>query len=186
RGSPNRGLGGAEPRSRQRRSRIDEIRVRKGAVDAAKRHRPAPQSRARSRANRKRRVRRVRVLRPGHSHGPTRRPSVRHVLRELRLASMSEAGRRHRLTVRNGYAIAVGIAAAVVLLDALTKRWASATFTSEPVDVIGSFLQFRFVENTGAAFSMFQGAGSVFGVAAIVAIALILWFLRKQIGSAHV
>ena len=75
---------------------------------------------------------------------------------------------------------------AVVALDALTKRWASATFTPQPVDVIGSFLQFRFVENTGAAFSMFQGAGSVFGVAAIVAIALILWFLRKPHGTLEV
>ena len=99
---------------------------------------------------------------------------------------MTEAGERRRLTVRNGYTTAVAVAVAVVALDALTKRWASATFTPQPVDVIGSFLQFRFVENTGAAFSMFQGAGSVFGVAAIVAIALILWFLRQPHGTLEV
>lgn len=77
------------------------------------------------------------------------------------------------------YMTAALIAAVVVSLDLVTKRWASQTYTSEPVDVLGSFLQFRFVENSGAAFSMFQGRGSVFGVAAIVAVAAVLWFLRN-------
>jgi len=77
------------------------------------------------------------------------------------------------------YAVALSVATAVVVADALTKRWASRTFTAEPVDVLGEFLQFRFVENTGAAFSMFQGAGAFFGIAAIVVIAFLLWTLRK-------
>ena len=81
------------------------------------------------------------------------------------------------------YATAGLIAAAVVTADLLTKRWASDTFTAEPVDVLGSFLQVRFVENTGAAFSMFQGRGSVFGVAAVVAIGAVLWFLRNTSSS---
>lgn len=99
---------------------------------------------------------------------------------------MTEAGERRRLSVRNGYTTAVAIAAAVLVVDALTKRWASATFTAEPTSVIGDFLQFRFVENTGAAFSMFQGAGSFFGVAAIAAICLILWLLRRPHGTLEV
>lgn len=77
------------------------------------------------------------------------------------------------------YTIAGLIAAAIVAADLLTKRWASGRFTAEPVDVLGSFLQFRFVENTGAAFSMFQGRGSFFGIAAVVAIVVVLWFLRS-------
>jgi signal peptidase II len=44
--------------------------------------------------------------------------------------------------------------------------------------VIGHFLRFSFTENTGAAFSTFQGNGSVFGIAAIIAIVVVLWFLR--------
>lgn len=76
------------------------------------------------------------------------------------------------------YTIAGLIATAIVAADLLTKRWASVTYTSEPVDILGGVLQFRFVENTGAAFSMFQGKGSFFGVAAIVAIVAVLWFLR--------
>jgi signal peptidase II len=90
------------------------------------------------------------------------------------------AGQAETLTgaTRRRYAIALATATAVVVADLLTKRWASATYTAEPVDILGSFLQFRFVENTGAAFSMFQGAGSFFGVAAVVAIGVVLWFLR--------
>lgn len=91
---------------------------------------------------------------------------------------MSSTRGRDRESAAQGYMVAVVTAVVVVVADALTKRWASLTFTAEPVDILGSFLQFRYVENSGAAFSMFQGAGPVFGVAAVAAIALILWFLR--------
>lgn len=77
------------------------------------------------------------------------------------------------------YATAGAIALAVVIADLLTKQWASATFSAEPVNVIGTFLQVRFVENTGAAFSSFQGNGSFFGVAAIGAVAFVLWIMRN-------
>lgn len=90
---------------------------------------------------------------------------------------IASGGSRER--VRGTYLVAVGIALVVVAADLLTKRWASARFTFEPVDILGEFLQFRYVENTGAAFSMFQGAGSFFAVAAIVAIGVVLWFLRN-------
>lgn len=80
---------------------------------------------------------------------------------------------------RGRYPLALGVAATVVAADLLTKRWAAGTLTAEPVDVLGDFLQVRFVENTGAAFSMFQGAGSFFGVAALVAIGVVLWFLQS-------
>lgn len=85
-------------------------------------------------------------------------------------------GRGHR--TRN-YAVGVGIGVAVVALDLVTKRWASRRFTFQPVDILGQFLQFRYVENTGAAFSMFQGAGPFFAVAAIVAVGVVLWILRN-------
>lgn len=77
------------------------------------------------------------------------------------------------------YVVAVSLAVAVVVIDLITKRWAASTFTSQPEEVIGTFLRFRYVENTGAAFSMFQGAGAVFGVAAVLVVGAILWFLRQ-------
>ncbi len=88
--------------------------------------------------------------------------------------------------MKRRYATAGAIALAAVVADLLTKRWASVTFDSSPVDVIGSFLRFSFVENTGAAFSTFRGNGSVFGIAAIVAIGVVLWFLRGARSSLEV
>jgi len=77
------------------------------------------------------------------------------------------------------YLVALALAVAVVVIDLITKRWASSTFTSQPEELIGSFLRFRYVENTGAAFSMFQGAGTFFGVAAVLVVGVILWALRQ-------
>lgn len=92
---------------------------------------------------------------------------------------MTPTGGRSRDKTRRNYAVGLATGAGVVVVDVLTKRWASSRFTAEPVDVLGEFLQFRFVENTGAAFSMFQGAGSFFGVAALAAIAAVVWFMRN-------
>lgn len=91
---------------------------------------------------------------------------------------MTSAPGRERAPIRP-YPLAVTIAVASVVVDAVTKRWASSTFTAEPVQVLGDFLRVRFVENTGAAFSMFQGAGPFFGLAAAVAIVAVFWFLRN-------
>lgn len=92
---------------------------------------------------------------------------------------MNPAGPISPPRVMRNYTVAGIVALVMVTADLLTKRWASTTYTAEPVDVLGSFLQFRYVENTGAAFSMFQNAGPFFGIAAIVAIGVVLWFLRK-------
>jgi signal peptidase II len=88
--------------------------------------------------------------------------------------------------MRRRYATAGAIALAIVVADLLTKRWASVTFDATPVDVIGSFLRLSFVENSGAAFSTFRGNGSVFGIAAIIAIFVVLWFLRGARSSLEV
>lgn len=77
------------------------------------------------------------------------------------------------------YAIVLSIAGALLVLDLATKRWAARTFTAAPEDVLGSFLQFRFVENPGGAFSMFPAGGTFFAVAAFVAIGAVLWFVRS-------
>ena len=49
------------------------------------------------------------------------------------------------------YLLAVGIAVAVVVIDFVTKRWASVQFAGGPVEVIPGFLGFTYVENPGAA-----------------------------------
>jgi signal peptidase II len=76
------------------------------------------------------------------------------------------------------YALAAGIAVFVVLMDAMTKRWASIRFVANPVEIIPGFLSFSFTENPGAAFGSLQNAGSILGLAAIGVTIGLLWALR--------
>jgi signal peptidase II len=78
------------------------------------------------------------------------------------------------------YAIAVGLAAAVVLVDLLTKRWASIELVSEPLVMIPGFLELSYTENPGAAFSLFQNAGPFLGAAAIAVTTGLLISLRRE------
>lgn len=77
------------------------------------------------------------------------------------------------------YALPVGIALVAVAADQATKRMAEALFADGDVWVIRDFFGFTFVENPGAAFSLFGDAGPLFGVAAILVTAGILWILRQ-------
>jgi signal peptidase II len=72
------------------------------------------------------------------------------------------------------YLISGSIAAAVVILDLSTKRLAATAFQHGDVTVVPNLLTFTFTENPGAAFSLFQNAGPVLGVAAIVVSAVVL------------
>lgn len=76
------------------------------------------------------------------------------------------------------YSVALWIAAAVVAADLLTKRYAAIAFTGREVEVIPGFFSFTFVENPGAAFSLFQNAGPVMGVLAILVSGFVLGSLR--------
>jgi signal peptidase II len=78
------------------------------------------------------------------------------------------------------YALAVGVAASVVLVDALTKRWASIRFDGNPLEVIPGFLTFTYTENPGAAFGSLQNAGPFLGVAAIGVTLGLLWTMRHS------
>ncbi len=82
-------------------------------------------------------------------------------------------------SIRARYSIAVGLAAALVVIDFLTKRWAEREFADGDLDILGSFFGFTFVENPGGAFSTFPGGGRVLGVAAIIVTAVVLWVIRS-------
>lgn len=75
--------------------------------------------------------------------------------------------------------IAYSIALAILTADQITKRWAHANFADGPEKILGDFLIFRFGENSGAAFSLFQNAGRFFGLAAVVAVGFIAYALTK-------
>ena len=78
------------------------------------------------------------------------------------------------------YTLGVSVAVAVVALDLVTKRYAALRFRSDPVTVIPGLLRFGYAENSGAAFSLFQGAGPLIGLIAIGVAVGILWTLRLE------
>ena len=75
------------------------------------------------------------------------------------------------------------VAAGVLVLDLVTKRWAAQTFDGRPQTIIDPLLSFTFAENAGSAFNLIQG-GAVLGLAAIVAVGIVIgavWMPRPTI-----
>lgn len=71
--------------------------------------------------------------------------------------------------------VALLIGAMVVIGDQLTKWWALSALSDGPISVIGDFLTFRLVRNSGAAFNSLQGSGVLI---AVIAIAVVLVLVR--------
>ena len=74
-----------------------------------------------------------------------------------------------RSTLLRTRRLALTVAAAVIVVDQLIKWWVVATLPGKPVVLVEGFLQLRFVSNSGAAFSLLDGFGSVIGLVAIAA-----------------
>lgn len=72
------------------------------------------------------------------------------------------------------YLIGLGVAAAVVVADLWTKRYAALNFADNPVEIIPGFFGFTYLENPGGAFGLFQSGGRVIAVAAIVVTVFVL------------
>jgi signal peptidase II len=68
---------------------------------------------------------------------------------------------------------------AVVIVDQLTKWWAATVLPGDPISLIGDFLQLRYVTNSGAAFSMLQGSGSIIALVAIAVVLFIVIVVRQ-------
>jgi signal peptidase II len=83
----------------------------------------------------------------------------------------------------NGRQIALVAAGAIVVLDQLTKWWVVANLPGDPIVVIDGFLTLRYVTNSGAAFGMLQGAGSIIALAAIAAAVIITVAVRNSPGK---
>jgi len=72
------------------------------------------------------------------------------------------------------------IAWAIWLLDFATKSWALNSLDSRnPVKLLGDFLQLTLLKNSGAAFSLAQGATVIFTVFAILVVAAIAYYSIK-------
>ena len=75
------------------------------------------------------------------------------------------------------------IAAFALLIDQLTKRWIEATipvgFTIAPVPFISPYLTLTNVQNSGAAFSIFQNGRLFFIVVAVIVSGLIIYYAPR-------
>lgn len=78
--------------------------------------------------------------------------------------------------------IVLAVAIGVVVLDQLTKAWAVAELAprvGESIEVLGTFLRFTYVENTGAAFGIGSAYTWVFSIIAVTVAVVILRTARK-------
>lgn len=74
----------------------------------------------------------------------------------------------------------LGVAAVVYLCDQLAKQWVVTHLAEgETVPVLGSFLQWHFVRNPGAAFSFATGSTWVFTILAVLVVVVIVWQIRR-------
>jgi signal peptidase II len=75
------------------------------------------------------------------------------------------------------------VALAVIAVDQITKMWAVAALAGQPsIEVIGSFLQLTYVENTGAAFGLGAGMAWLFTIAAII-VTIVILRISRNLGS---
>ena len=94
---------------------------------------------------------------------------------------MTDAAPRpsHRL-----YAVTIGLALLVILLDQGSKLWAENNLTvGESTPIIGDLLRFQLIYNPGAAFSIGVGYTWIFTIiaaVAVIAIAIFAWRVTSR------
>ncbi|MDQ0361661.1 signal peptidase II [Breznakia pachnodae] len=73
------------------------------------------------------------------------------------------------------------ILAITLIIDQVTKYIVTASLRlGEAIEIIPSFFQIRYVQNTGAAWSIFEGKMTFFYIVTVVALVLLILFLRNM------
>lgn len=78
--------------------------------------------------------------------------------------------------------LCVCVIGGIILLDQLVKLWSVQVLAKAPGGIlpfIPGFIGFRYMENTGAAFSMFSEHTWLLGLISLILAALIIWYLYK-------
>ena len=79
--------------------------------------------------------------------------------------------------VRPRWVIFGGLAAAVVVVDQLTKAWlVSLLEPGERLPVVGDLLRITHSQNSGALFGLFKDQALLFGLVSIGVVGLIVWY----------
>jgi signal peptidase II len=81
------------------------------------------------------------------------------------------------ISPRRRIGLVLAVAAAVIVVDQLTKWWAVSTLSHETIDVVWK-LRLILVENRGTAFSLTQSGGPVITLLALAVVGGLLWYSR--------
>lgn len=88
--------------------------------------------------------------------------------------------RQALLVLAQRYGILFGVAFAALVADQVTKRVVEANLALyESIPVVGHYLSWTHTQNTGAAFSLLQGAGGLFVLIAVVVSAVIVYYAPR-------
>lgn len=84
------------------------------------------------------------------------------------------------------WAMFLGLAAAVVVVDQLVKAWLVATIDpGESIAVVGDLVRLIHTRNSGAVFGLFRDNAVLFGLMSLVVIGLIVAFHGRSARSAY-
>ena len=78
--------------------------------------------------------------------------------------------------------LALSVATGVIVFDQFTKWLVVRTLPGDPIVLIGDFLELRYVTNSGAAFSLLDGYGSLIALVAIAA-AVFIFLMAGQVDA---
>ncbi|HET9015978.1 MAG TPA: signal peptidase II [Thermomicrobiaceae bacterium] len=92
-----------------------------------------------------------------------------------------------RVHAGRGFALALGVAAVVLVADQLSKAAITAALGPgsgrTAITIVPNLLQLFYVENTGAAFGIFQGGGAILTPLAVVVVAVLAIAFRRLIAE---
>jgi signal peptidase II len=78
------------------------------------------------------------------------------------------------------------LAVLVAFLDQSTKQWVRGAFAlHDGVTVVNGHFDIRYIQNTGAAFGMFEGHNRWLVVLSVVVLVLLVRYWRVLVGGAH-
>ncbi|MCD7806944.1 MAG: signal peptidase II, partial [Lachnospiraceae bacterium] len=80
-----------------------------------------------------------------------------------------------KLLTRDWHVCCAVLFAALVFLDRISKIWAANALKGNPIVLIEGVLEFRYLENTGAAWGTLQGMQWLFYILTVIFLALVVW-----------
>ena len=73
-----------------------------------------------------------------------------------------------------------GLAAAVVVLDQLSKAWARQALVAGPRQLLPGLLDLHLTTNTGAAFSLFSNSAAGLGLVSLLVVLVTIGWIQRQ------